>query len=368
MKRVLIIGGYGNFGQFISKALAADSQIQVIIGGRSLPKAQALSKELKSVNQTETERLDINNALETSLAKINPDIVIHTSGPFQAQSYHVAEACIAQGCDYIDLADGRKFVEDITNLDKNAKANNTLVISGASSVPCLTSALVDHYIDEFQQLEKLDFGITTAQKTSRGEATTAAILSYTGKPFNTLINGKTVNVFGWQNIHARTFPKLGKRLLGNCEIPDLSLFPKRYPQLKTVRFYAGIEIPFIHTSLWLISWLVRIGLITKLEKTAGLLLKIAAYFDRFGSNKSAFYMSMIGTNQENKKKTITFELTALSGDGPYVPCMPAILLAKKLARNEISKKGAYPCVGFITLGEYLSALEPLDISWETNNT
>ena len=64
-----------------------------------------------------------------------------------------------------------------------------------------------------------------------------------------------------------------------------------------------------------------------------------------------------------KDKTITFELTARSGDGPYIPCMPAILLAKKLAAGELERAGAYPCIGFITKDEYLSALSDLDISW-----
>ena len=39
IKRVLIIGGYGNFGSFITESLAKEANIQVIIAGRSLQKA-----------------------------------------------------------------------------------------------------------------------------------------------------------------------------------------------------------------------------------------------------------------------------------------------------------------------------------------
>jgi saccharopine dehydrogenase-like NADP-dependent oxidoreductase len=225
IKRVLIIGGYGNFGSFITRRLAQDDNLQVIIAGRSREKAEKLAREMN----IEAVALDINNGLAAALAAVKPDIVVHTSGPFQAQGYDVAKACIAQGCHYIDLADGREFVENIAMLDAEAKEKGVLVISGASSVPCLTSALVDHYRIEFQALENLDYGITTAQKTNRGLATTAAILSYTGKPFKTLINGRMKNVYGWQSLHARKYPALGWRLLGNCEVPDLVLFPKRYP-------------------------------------------------------------------------------------------------------------------------------------------
>lgn len=358
-KRILIIGGYGNFGSFISKRLAQDANLQIIIAGRSQEKADSLAREVGA----EAVALDINSGFTEALAKIKPDIVVHTSGPFQAQGYDVAEACIAQGCHYIDLADGRTFVKNIITLDAQAKEKGVLVISGASSVPCLTSALVDYYREEFETLEGLDYGITTAQKTARGLATTAAILSYTGQSFETLVDGEMTDIYGWQDLRARKYPELGWRLLGNCEVPDLALFPKRYPELKTVRFYAGLEIPFIHLSLWALSWLVRFRLIKSLASAAPLMLKMSYLFDWLGSASSAFHMELSGKDKSGADKLIKFELTARSGDGPYIPCMPSILMVKKLAAGEVGKAGAYPCMGFITKDEYLGALSDMDISW-----
>lgn len=358
-KRILIIGGYGNFGSYIAKTLAKEANIQLIIAGRSLEKAKQFAADLNA----ESIALDIHDGFGEALAQIKPDIVIHTSGPFQAQGYDVAQACITAGAHYIDLADGRAFVEGISTLDEVAKEKGVLVVSGASSVPCLTSALVDHYKDQFAVLEALDYGITTAQKTNRGLATTAAILGYTGKPFKTLIDGKMQDVYGWQSLHARKYGALGWRLLGNCDVPDLALFPKLYPDLKTVRFYAGLEIPFIHVTLWALSWLVRIGVIKRLERAAPFLLKTSYLFDWLGSANSAFHMELSGKGKDGAAKTITFELTARSGDGPFIPCMPSILMAKKLAAGEVVQRGAFPCVGLISKDEYLGALSGLDISW-----
>lgn len=359
MKRVLVIGGYGNFGRFISRSLAKEKLLSLVIAGRSLHKAQVLADELEA----EACELDIHDNLLSSLQGIRPDIVIHTSGPFQSQSYHVAEACIECGAHYIDLADGRDFVAGIGALAGKAKKAGVLVVSGASSVPCLTSALVDYYQREFETLESLDYGITTAQKTTRGVATTAAILGYTGKPFKTLINGEQKNVFGWQGLRARKYSSLGWRLLGNCNVPDLELFPGRYPELKTIRFYAGLELPFIHVALWALSWLVRIGLIRNLEPSAPLLLKLSFLFDWLGSANSGFHLELTGVDKLKQRKTAKFELTARSGDGPYIPCMPAILITKKLACDEIKDRGAITCIGIITRDEYLDSLKALDISW-----
>ncbi len=368
MKRVLIIGGYGNFGSYIARSLAGHPNIQLIIAGRSEERARTFCKSLEAAHKAEGVSFDISREFEARLKDLAPDIVIHTSGPFQSQGYEVAKACIAAQAHYVDLADGQAFVAGIGSLDQAAKKADVLVVSGASSVPCLTSALIDTYRNRFASLESAHYGITTAQKTNRGLATTEAILGYTGKAFPTRINGQEQMVYGWQDLHSQQFSSLGKRYLGNCDIPDLTLFPVRYPELKTIRFYAGLEIPFLHWTLFGISWLVRIGLIPRLEKAAGLMLKLSYLFDSFGSANSGFFMELTGKDPKDHLKTIRFDLTARSGDGPFIPCMPAILMARKLVQDKIDDRGAFPCMGFITLRDYLEALKPLDISWSETSS
>ncbi|MCP5347257.1 MAG: saccharopine dehydrogenase NADP-binding domain-containing protein [Gammaproteobacteria bacterium] len=364
-RRVLIIGGYGNFGSHIAKNLAREESIQLIIAGRNISKANDYAEILTSKIKPEAASLDIDRNLEQSLAGIKPDIVIHTSGPYQSQDYHVAKACIKQGCHYVDLADGRQFVSGVESLDKEAKEKGVLICSGASSVPCLTSALIDHYKIQFKSIEKIEYGIATAQLTNRGLATTSAVLSYAGKPFKTLIDGKMQDVYGWHNLKFRKFWGLNNRLLGNCDIPDLEIFPLRYPELKTIRFEAGLELKALHIGLWLLSWLVRLRLIPSLQGSASHLLKISRIFDYLGKDDSGFYMHFYGADDQGKQKELEFNIVAKHGDGLYIPSMPAILMAKKLVSGEIADTGATPCVGFITLDEYLEALREFDISWDT---
>jgi saccharopine dehydrogenase-like NADP-dependent oxidoreductase len=49
--RVLVIGGYGNFGSYITGSLAPDPQIQLLIGGRAKAKAQAFAALLGGANE-----------------------------------------------------------------------------------------------------------------------------------------------------------------------------------------------------------------------------------------------------------------------------------------------------------------------------
>jgi hypothetical protein len=362
-KRVLIIGGYGNFGGTIARALASESDIQLLIGGRSRAKAQAFASSLGAVLPAEAIALDIAGDLRAVFAAAEPDIVVHTTGPFQDQSYAVARAAITARCHYIDLADARRFVAEIGQLDEAARTGNVLVVSGASSVPCLTAAYLDAARPRFRAIERVEYGISAAQQTNRGLATTSAILSYVGKPFATRIDGRDSIVYGWQDLHAVRYPELGRRLFGNCDIPDLTLFPARYPELQTIRFAAGHENAVLHLGLWKLSWLVRWHLLPSLQTLAPLLLKLSFLFDVFGSSRSGFQMFIEGIGPDGAKRRERHWIIARSGHGPYIPCMPAILITKGLARGTMAARGARPCLDLIDLALYRDALRGFDIDF-----
>lgn len=357
MTRILIIGGYGNFGQFISKQLSQDADIQLIIAGRSIEKSRQFSESIGA----QYAYVDTNKNLDQSLQDIKPDIVIHTSGPYQEQAYEVAEACIRHKSHYIDLADGRDFVCHINKLDAEAKKAGVIVISGASSVPCLSSAIIDHYSPLFQRLDSINYAIATAQKTNPGISTTAAILSYTGKAFKCLNHGREKTVYGWQDLSLYDYPEIGRRLLANCDIPDLVLFPLRYPTLKNLNFKAGLEVPVLHIGLWLLSWLVRFKLIKSLKPYANLFHRIGKWFDIFGSDRSALHMELKGLGIDGHRLDKKFYIIAGSGHGPNIPCIPSILLARKIAAGQYTATGAQACVGMLNLEEYLDALSGLNI-------
>jgi hypothetical protein len=188
------------------------------------------------------------------------------------------------------------------------------------------------------------------------------VLGYVGKPMTMLRDGVMKVVYGWEDTHAERYPGLGWRLFGNCDIPDLTLFPKRYPTLRYMRFAAGHELKLLHIGTRMLGALVRLGIIRSLNNHAEGLLRLAFLFDRFGSGRSGFHMILTGTGRDGKPLERRFVIIAGSGHGPYIPRMPAILLARRLASGEALPRGAMPCVDLIDLDAYLAALAGLDIS------
>lgn len=355
MKSVCVLGGYGIFGSRITKALVRYS-IPTIIAGRNKNNGLKLQKEIKQQYpdaNIQVAAFDAKKEIKQHLEKLQPLLIINTCGPFQNSDYSIARACISLGIHYIDLADGRDFVNHIDVLDQEAKQNNVMVITGASTVPGLSSAVIEHFKSEFKTIDKLDFGITPGAKTPRGTATAKSILSYIGKPLKSFPGGK--RVFGWQDLHKVTYPDLGNRWMGNCDVPDLDLLPKKY-NIKQLRFSAGMESGMLHLSIWLLSWLVRMGLPLNLMNYASMLTKLSHIFDVFGSSDGGMHVILKGVDHNNKPLTIKWFVIVKQGDGPQVPAVPAIILARKIITNELNEPGAKPCVGMVSLEDYMHEL------------
>ena len=196
-----------------------------------------------------------------------------------------------------------------------------------STVPCLSSAVIEHVKTHFQAIDKLIYGITPGQKSPRGYATAASILTYLGKPIKTRSTSNKQQ-YGWQGLYRQSYPVLGKRWMANCDVPDLDIFPQLY-NIKDIRFSAGMESSFLHLGMWGMSWLIRWGMPISLVNYTGLLLKISHFFDWVDTNDGGMHMIFTGFDQYGIKKRFEWYIIAKNGDGPQIPCIPAIVLTKK---------------------------------------
>lgn len=359
--RVLVLGGYGNFGQVIVRAIAVIAGVEVWVAGRDQGKARALAEAVGGQGVA----LDIGQpALAQRLRELGADLVISTVGPFQGQDYRVAEACMNAGAHYIDLADARDFVCGISRLDQAAREAGVLLCSGASSVPALSAAVVDSLLPRFARLDGIEHGISSSEKTP-GLSTLQAVLSYCGKAFRQWRAGRWQTVYGWQEPRRHAFRSpMGPRWMVNCDVPDLELFPQRYPSVQTVRFSAGVGLRLTQFGTWMLSWLVRSRLLPTALPLAPLLRGIAQRLEPLGDGYSGMFVELTGTGTDGQPLRLCWELLALGNDGPNIPCMAAVALVRKMAMGQLEHCGARPCLGLLSVEEYLAELAGFAISVE----
>lgn len=354
-KRILILGGYGTFGRRISRAISVIPSAECVIGGRRPSKAGEFAG-----GNTTIMAVNIHDPASLRRALDGVFAVVNTVGPFQSHDYSVAETCVGMGIHYVDLADARAHVDGITRLNRRAQQQNCLIVSGASTVPAVSAALVDMLASEFDRISDIHSCISPGNKNPRGVATVRAILSYTGHSFRIKENGRWRHAYGWSEPEKVVFPQpVGERRVYLCDVPDLDIFPARY-DAQTVSFRAGLELNLFNHGLAILGRARRWGWIKNLTGWAPGLIAASHLFRGFGGVAGGMRVLVRGRKNGEEIQRSAF-LIARDANGPAIPCSPSVALIRKWVEHGVPDTGAVPCVGQLTWDEIKAELVNYDI-------
>lgn len=350
-KTIVIVGGSGVFGSRLAAGLVQDGFGDVVIAARNLTRAQKMASSLGA----RAIALDTGGPdLVACLKEIDPWLVIDAAGPFQSYgSYSLAEAAIAVGAHVFDLSDDGSFTAGITDLDAKAKDAGVTVRSGVSSVPALSGAAVRALSADLSDIAVIESMVLPGNRAPRGVSVMKAILAQAGQP---MINGE----LGWIGTRKAHVGGL-IRLASPIGAPDLQLMGPAFGA-RDVRFFAGLELWVMHRGLEALAWLVKAGVLSEVTFLARPLRWIAGPLYYFGSDRGAMRVRVVGTAQDGGLSERIWTLSAIGGDGPHVPALPARVLAVML-RDQRLAPGAKPEVYDIVLDEVEAHAPPLKLSF-----
>ena len=333
--KILILGGYGTFGGRLAYLLARDERLNLLIAGRSMQKARQFCENLPSGAQRAPILFDRDKNVETQLREFDPNLVVDAMGPFQVYGedpYRVVKACIANGIDYMDLADGSDFVKEIVQFDAEAKAKNIFVLAGVSSFPVLTAAVVRKLSHDMAKIKTIRAGIAPSPYAGVGLNVIRAITSYAGKRIPLVRNGKAATGYALTETMRYTISPPGYLPLKNTlfslvDVPDLKVLPELWPEVDSVWLGAGPVPEILHRMLIGLSWLVRFRILPSLLPFAALFHFVINIL-RWGEHRGGMFVSVEGTSPSGERIERSWHLLAEGNDGPFIPSMAvqAILL------------------------------------------
>ena len=180
--RVLVVGGTGAFGDRLVTGLLSTTSFDVVIAARDGARLAA-SIERRGGSPAHDGRARL-SALALDTLGVTPDdlrkagafAVIDAAGPFQRACHRLAKAAIAAGLHYIDLADARDFVAGFGALDAAARAAGVVALTGASSTPALSNAVLDKMTAEWSRVHRVEVAISPGNRAPRGLAVVRSIL------------------------------------------------------------------------------------------------------------------------------------------------------------------------------------------------
>ncbi|MDT4847588.1 hypothetical protein FQZ97_816500 [compost metagenome] len=157
---------------------------------------------------------------------------------------------------------------------------------------------------------------------------------------------------GWAPPAPVRFPRMTPRRAALCDIPDLELFPSHYQVKESVMFRAALEVPLSQTAFAGLAALRRWGLLPRPQALAPWLLRGAPLFDRWGSALGGMSVEVTGLDALGQPAQARWDIAADNDHGPEIPCMAAILLARRLARGNGPAPGAHTATGLLALDEF----------------
>jgi len=367
MTRVLVVGGAGVFGSRLVESLVAAGIADIVVAGRNRARTAAAAGAVRArfagaridAARIDAAVLDGRTATADDLRATGAAIVVDAAGPFQDAEPDLARAAIEAGIDYLDLADARDFVARFPGLDGAARAAGTIAVTGMSSTPALSHAVLDHMTSGWRRIDRVEAAISPGNRAPRGRSVIAAILSWAGKPVRVFVNGCWQTRFGWSGTVSRRIASLGPRPLALAETADLDLLADRFRPRDAALFRAGLELRALHGCLSLAAWLPRLRIVDSLAPLAGLFRHAAAVFERFGSDRGGMLVEATGRDANDRPTVARWTLVAEAGDGPFVPTLPALALIRRLAGDRRSlPPGARSGAGLPPMAAIEAALGP----------
>lgn len=357
--KILILGGYGTFGGRLAHLLAEEERLTLFLAGRSIQKAKNFCEGLPSGAQKVPVFFDRNANVETQIREINPNIVVDAMGPFQVYGedpYRVVKACLAHGVDYMDLADGSDFVKGIRQFDQEAKAKNLCILTGVSSFPVLSAAVVRKLSHDMTCVNTIKAGIAPSPYAGVGLNVIRAITSYAGKPLSLIRDGKPATGYALTETMRYTICPPGRLPLNNTlfslvDVPDLKVLPELWPELDSIWLGAGPVPEVLHRMLIGLSWLVRFRILPSLLPFASL-FHVVINILRWGDHRGGMFVSVEGTNLVGERIERSWHLLAESGDGPFIPSMAVQALVLQCLAGEKPAAGARPATQELEVYDY----------------
>ncbi len=358
--RILIVGGYGIFGGRLVELLEDDGRFTLLVAGRSLSRAnEYCARRSRSSAKLIPTLFDRSSDDVQQLKLLNPTVVVDASGPFQAygsHAYRLIEHCIECGIHYLDLADGSDFVAGVAKFDAAARSASVYVLSGVSSFPVLTAAVVRRLSTGISRIQSIRGGIAPSPYAGVGLNVIRAIGSYAGQRISLKQQGEVTTGYPFTQFSQFVIAVPGRvplerRRFSLVEVPDLRTLAEMWPHATDVWMGAAPVPSPLHWALTVFAWLVRCRILPSLSWMARVMHFVTNHV-RWGEHRGGMFVEVRGEDPDGAPVLREWHLLAEGDDGPLIPCMAVEAILRKALTGDMPPAGARTAISDVDLSAY----------------
>lgn len=247
-KTFLILGGYGHTGRPLARLLLQETDVRIVLAGRSRQKAQASAAECNRDFPGERAAGSMADAsdpasLEGAFQGIDLVIVASSTARYAGE---VASAALAAGIDYLDIQYSTQKIVALQSLAVEIEKAGRCFITDGGFHPGLPAALVRYAAGSFDSLERAVVGSVIKENWAGLNLPDETILELLEElnDFQSLVfkdgGWKKVGMFGMQGTLRMDFGKeFGTQYCAPMFLEEMRALPGMFPCLQETGFFVG---------------------------------------------------------------------------------------------------------------------------------
>jgi len=257
-KRFLILGGYGGVGRTLARLLLQETDLRLVLAGRTIEKAQAAAAQFNSLfegNRVAGMYADASDVVSLGQAFQGIDVVVVASSTAK-YAKEVATAGLEAGIDYLDVQYSTKKTAVLKSLAEEIEQAGRCFITDGGFHPGLPAALVRYVAQHFERLEKAKVGSVIKYNYAGLTTADSTVQEFLEEinDFEPLIfkegRWKKAKMYGMMDYLSMDFGgEFGKQYCVPMFLEEMRSLPEMYPSLREAGFFVG-------GFNWFVDWLV----------------------------------------------------------------------------------------------------------------
>lgn len=353
-KKALVVGGYGTVGSDVTKTLAADDRIHLIIAGRNKTKAAETIYKYGAEWRT----IDICDEASVASALTGVTIVINCfSGPFTNAPLYLPESCAKRGIHYLDVSGSYEYAERFLTLHDLAAANNATLITALGANPGIPGVVLMNSQNEFDELESGKIYFIMGTILSGISISSLKELKYMLDVKPLVWNNGEWKIPANQSLQTFVGEPFNKKVyLGSSVTRDLLSLPA-LTGIKELSFFSGSQ------SMWQ-GLAMILGLkfgLTKTDRRAECLLN---FLKRFGKSKDSVSDILLKIEIVGKKDGVRQkQIVELIGDENFVTAISPSLVCQQMVEDKITQRGAFVPPQVVPAKDFVEKLRKTSVKY-----
>ncbi len=221
-ERILIVGGYGQVGRYVTLKLLGALPYTIVVAGRSPEKAVGFAKECD--NAFEIMKFDVYDKDAFPKALENTRAVVMCLTP---KNNDFAKCCAQSGVHYIDISPSNDVAQTVKRFNQAAIDSRCTCVLGVGIAPGLSNLLVKELAGHADELHDVRISLLLGVGEQHGEDGVKWLLDNINRNYTVKTAGGEESVAPFIKKTKAAFPEpLGKRTAYRFNLADQFIVPQ----------------------------------------------------------------------------------------------------------------------------------------------